>query len=453
MVKYYKFLTIILIIILIAILVIDVKICYNINVNKKEINRQLDIKNSIEQKIDDYYKNTVFKIVENNTTYYKVKGCIDKYFNAWSNMWIDNDIKDIYQYENTITVDGYSISIYWLESLLDLIAENYQKEIKMDVNILISKYPRLPAGEVVLNEIYEYNMKSMISAYLVNGCYISMEDKNNNDFDLLLIIDKNQNTFEIYPKEYIEEKRLSASQEKDSLKWLEEIQKIDKNNYNTYNNPIITNDTIAQDCFSLYMFYLKYDIEKAYSMLDEEYKDKKYVNIEEFKESMEKRITNSLVNCSVNNNKNNYQYICEDNHKFYYIFNMTAPMKFTVVLDTYTMDLPEFITKYNSSDSKTKVALNIQKIVDAINDKNYRYVYEKLDNTFKTNNFNTLDEFEKYAEETFGTSNEVVFGKYIETNNYFTYDIILKNNVKKVEKTIIMKLQEGTDFVISFNVD
>ena len=64
--------------------------------------------------------------------------------------------------------------------------------------------------------------------------------------------------------------------------------------------------------------------------------------------------------------------------------------KYSVVLDTYTIDLPEFIEKYNSANEKTKVGLNIQKVFDAINNEDYEYVYNKLDNTFKQTNFKTV---------------------------------------------------------------
>lgn len=50
-------------------------------------------------------------------------------------------------------------------------------------------------------------------------------------------------------------------------------------------------------------------------------------------------------------------------------------MNFTVILDTYTIDLPEFTEKYTKASDEEKVLLNIQKGFTAINDKDYRYVY------------------------------------------------------------------------------
>mgnify|MGYP000081844256 CR=1 FL=1 len=50
----------------------------------------------------------------------------------------------------------------------------------------------------------------------------------------------------------------------------------------------------------------------------------------------------------------------------------------------------EFIEKYNSANEKTKVGLNIQKVFDAINNEDYEYVYNKLDNTFKQTNLKIM---------------------------------------------------------------
>ena len=48
---------------------------------------------------------------------------------------------------------------------------------------------------------------------------------------------------------------------------------------------------------------------------------------------------------------------------------------YEVVLDTYTIDLPEFLEKYNKNSDEIKCGMNIQKLFDAINDEDYSYVY------------------------------------------------------------------------------
>ena len=159
----------------------------------------------------------------------------------------------------------------------------------------------------------------------------------------------------------------------------------------------------------------------------------------------------------INEYENYTQYVCKDQNENYYIFNETGIMDYTVILDTYTIDLPQFIEKYNNSTDAEKVLLNIQKVFEAINHGDYGYVYDKLDNEFKQNNFPTETEFENYIKQNLYENNSISYGKYKTSGDLHIYDINIKNkddeNSITKTKNIIMRLEEGTDFVMSFNVN
>ena len=150
------------------------------------------------------------------------------------------------------------------------------------------------------------------------------------------------------------------------------------------------------------------------------------------------------------------QYILVDQNGKYYIVNETAVMQYTTMLDTYTADLPQFIERYNSSNDAEKAGLNLQKVVDALNNNDYEYVYNKLDETFKTNNFKTLENFEQYIQNNLYTSANVEFSNYQNSGELHMFDATFtdKNNENSnaITKTFIVKLLDGTDFVMSFNV-
>ena len=82
------------------------------------------------------------------------------------------------------------------------------------------------------------------------------------------------------------------------------------------------------------------------------------------------------------------RYFCIDQNNNYYIFDQKSIMNFELILDSYTIDLPEFIEVYYVAEAPEKVALNIQKTFDALNCKDYNYVYSKLSEGFKKNYFN-----------------------------------------------------------------
>ena len=165
-----------------------------------------------------------------------------------------------------------------------------------------------------------------------------------------------------------------------------------------------------------------------------------------------------LVSANLNNYQvTNTQILCVDRNNKSYIFKVTTPMKYSLILDTYTIDIQEFTTKYSETNDKGKVILNINKFMLALNDKDYKYAYSILASSFKKNNFPTLESFEKYAKTNFFEQNKfdyIEFGD--ESGTYYTYKVNItdgtgKNN-KLITKTFIMKLDEGTKFETSFNV-
>ena len=152
--------------------------------------------------------------------------------------------------------------------------------------------------------------------------------------------------------------------------------------------------------------------------------------------------------------ENGTQYTCIDKNGNYYIFEETTVMKYKVLLDTYTVILPEFAEQYDSLENTKKVAMNIEKIIQALNLRDFKYIYNKLDDTFKANNFSTLEDFEKYMDENYPSIYNVEYTTYNQENETYMQTIILndKNSDEQKENTIIMQLKDNYEFVMSFNV-
>lgn len=138
----------------------------------------------------------------------------------------------------------------------------------------------------------------------------------------------------------------------------------------------------------------------------------------------------------------------------YYIFKENSAFQFSIILDTYSIDLPEFIEKYESATTQEKVALNLEKVIEAINEQDYKYVYNKLNETFKKNNFDTLEKFEKYMKNNFYEENEASYLSFNEISETYTYSVKIKDaeSEKYKTKNFVMKLGEGTDFEMSFGI-
>lgn len=254
------------------------------------------------------------------------------------------------------------------------------------------------------------------------------------------------------------EKDLSSGLE--IINSIEEKPEIEKYEYNQYMTKVIEDQDMTNIYFNNYKYYLIYHPEEAYNLLDKEYREKKYGDFQTYKnyidQNIEQIFNSSIESFTVSNWSDGKQYIVTDKNGKYYIFRENVVMDYTVILDTYTIDLPQFIEKYNSSSDAEKVLLNIQKIFSAINDEDYNYVYNKLDTTFKQNNFPTLDSFETYIKQNFYENNSIGYSNYKTSGDLHIYEISItdKDNEANptVTKNFIMQLKDGTDFVMSFNV-
>ena len=227
-----------------------------------------------------------------------------------------------------------------------------------------------------------------------------------------------------------------------------------------------------------------YDPEYAYEKIDETYKQAKFGEINQFLEYIENRDLQELLPDAMRTQEefsteeeylnylynyevkgiNQYQvtreeqytqYVIIDDNGNYYIFRATSPMSYTVILDTYTIDLPEFTEQYNSASEEQKVQLNIQRFFAAINDGDYEYAYNKLDETYRNNNFVTEADFENYVKNNFFEKNSLGYSSYEKNNDLYIYSLTIKNEeneAETIERQFVIKLLEGTDFVASFSI-
>jgi len=233
---------------------------------------------------------------------------------------------------------------------------------------------------------------------------------------------------------------------------------IEKNDYNSIPKALANTENIVKEYFSTTKKLILLYPEKAYEYLDEEYKNAKFKTVEEFKEyvnSNTERFSAMYIKEYQRTDTADYtQYVCTDKNGNYYIIRENAIMDFDIILDTYTIDLPEFTEKYEVATEQQKVALNIDRFMQAINDKSYYYAYNCLADSYKNNYFKTQEEFEAYAMQNFYSNSIVSYKQFDIQGDLYTYLVILTNEEtgEQMNKTFIMQLDEGTEFVLSFNI-
>lgn len=456
-------LLIILIVVTLIISIININMLSKVIERVKYLNRQEKLKEESEKLSKEFYENSGLKEINNITSFFTVKLCTEKYFETLNSLWYNTEytMNDSYNKYSEANKYEFEFSDFRANVLNDILAQKYKKEFNVDKESIKEKYKEhFIQDKIIISKVYEYNMNKEITAFIVNGYNFCENGSNKKSFSIMILIDLKENTFEIYPEEYLERHNLNNIDLDKKITAIEDIKKINKNDNNKTPSEIVTNEKIVDYYLDLYKFNIKYNIEMAYEMLEEKYREKRFGTFDNYKnyinDNQDKYII-VLDKYKVENINGYKQYMCIDKKGNYYIFTPEGQcLDYNLSLDLYTIDSLEFMDKYYKSDEPEKVALNIQKVFEALNSKDYNYVYNKLAESFKKEHFSKLEDFEDYAKKNFFETNEVEYLGYTkESEEYYSYIIKIKDKNSKETKglKIIMKLEDGTDFIMSFNLE
>ncbi len=438
--KKRNIITILIVITILIILLVTVLLLVNRNSNEKEEQESNNIQNVIKDEIITSEKDiTQGEII-------KVKACLSNYLS------VINKRNPVYytinsKGEEILAVDRESIT----ENIIALLDTTYIKKNTVTSKNVFNYVDDINTNVIVdILQIRRY-MNSNSYQYAV---YCIIQDNDNNLIKKAyynVYIDMNTNAFGVEPI-------LSHIENIDSIKSNDVI--VTKNDYNEVPANNSTENESLKEKFNMFKRLMLSDTGIAYDYLDEKYRTAKFGTQENFEKYVETKRAElkeaNLTKYKINTYNEYLQYIFLDQNNNYYIFNETEPLNYKVILDTYTIDLPEFTDKYVELGEVDKVKANIQRIFDSINDNDYRYLYNKLDETFKQNNFPNVEDLEKYMKNNFFTNNSLQSSTYDKKDGIYICNVQVKNGDNQeegTEKEFIMQLKEGTDFVVSFNVE
>lgn len=388
--------------------------------------------------------------VTDRNNFYIVESCINRYYLFLTKSSSNNITANSSSIESQENIEK--------QAIYEMLDKTYIDSENLTVDNIFDNIQQIDESKIIIDKMYVSQIDRNMSVYLVAGKEITIATSEEKDFKMIVKMDMANKTFSLIVGETAE-RIFNESKEGEKLNITTEttIEKTDYNGY-VYNN--ISDDEYVTDMFDQFKTYLISYREEAYERLNEEYKSKKFENFEEFNQYVKDNIKDIVIAKADKSKTSEYdgytQYVIMDQYGNYYIFNETAAMSYTVILDTYTVDLPEFTEQYNSANDSERAGLNLQKVVDALNNKDYEYVYNKLNDTFKENNFPTLNEFEEYITENLYNSNNVTYSNYKSSGGLHMYDATIvdaeNEESSPITKTFIIKLLDGTDFTMSFNV-
>ena len=413
--KILVFLIILLLILLLIIAIINKK---NNIANNVEYNRVKD------QQGDSIVKSDK-KVLKNATLFCTVEDCVNTYLDKIKENNIEavmNILNQKYKKEKNITKDNI---------------KSYINEIRQEQKFIATKI-----NQEIDDNIYTFYVEGILN------------DNYNNNMYLMVEFDENKLTFNIMP--FLENKYNNLDKIESALINTD----IEENENNKYSYNRIKDNELSKKYFTYYKNLILNNPQKAYEILDDEYKEKKFNNFNEFYNYIEvnrdKYLKMEIKKYAKYDYEDFSQYVCVDNNGDYYIFNETATMQFKVLLDTYTVDQQEFIKKYDSASDNEKAGYDINKFFEAINAKDYKYAYNCLAESFKQNNFTTQNQFENYIKNNFYNKNDIKYSNYRKEGNYYIYTVNIINSedtTKSVQKDFIVNLKENRQFEMSFSVE
>ena len=409
--------------------------------NTQSINQNEYIDGELEGKEVEIESNrTLSKSIIKND-YYTLIECTKIYQEAINNL-IDNNNQENQQ------------------KLFNLLDDEYIQQENVNNSNLKNIFSNYTKFEMYTDEILKTQLSNTVSAYYINGKIRNITDSQINKYNIILKIDFGNNTFSVYPYEYIKNNQMQQLSENSVIN-IAIVKEITDKVDNKYKDQTNKYKTITIPYFEKMKTDLLYDQEYIYNLLDDEYKEKKFGNIDGFKNYIELN-KETFLNMEIQKYARYYydgytQYVALDNFGNYYIFNETSTMNYKILLDTYTINQPEFIEKYDSASDVEKAGYDIDKFITAINTKDYNYAYNHLAQSFKQNNFTTLESFINYIQNNFYSNNECEITNGQKEGNYYVYTVNISNanqeNSGITQKNFVVNLKENREYELSFNIE
>lgn len=380
------------------------------------------------------------------TNYYIIQKCISQYLGI-----INKNNPAYYRVNDNGENVKFVNEDYIRGRIYDLLSENYINKNNITKNNVYSYVENITENVNFCMLDAKVIKNDNINQYIIYGFIESAENEFITNKYYIINLDENNNIFSVEP----------ISKKYDNLNDISvDNVKIEKNENNKIPTVKINSETQCKNYLTEFKRMMLSNQEVAYEYLDKDYREKRFGNLNQFKNYINKN-KDELKSLSVSeylvNVYDDYtEFVCKDKSGIIYIFDAETPLKYTVKLDTYTIISDKYKSEYDSAETQKKVQMNIDKWVQMLNNRDYSSAYNLLDETFRNNTFGSQEKFEKYMNENYSLQYSITYNEYKEENDISIMSITLKDILGKNETTkdlkIIMQLNNNYDFVMSFEI-
>lgn len=250
------------------------------------------------------------------------------YINEWKGKV--NDITDLGDYYIIKNIVNKFYSYFPKEgepskAILDLLSKEYVEKNQITEENIKDYFPQIQQNEVYLIEGYHISDYERNKTYIVKCWIRDIATGNFTENELIIVCDILNNTFCIYPDEYVKSLNLGEIGVGTEISLNFDLD-IVKNSNNLYGAGAKDFNDYSQDVFESYRKLLLIAPEKAYELLDDEFKKQYYPDFSKFKEFIDQNrtdiflMTYSSYESSIGDEYNTFS-AYDKNDKFYITFD------------------------------------------------------------------------------------------------------------------------------------
>lgn len=398
----------------------------------------------------------------------------------------DNDTTQTVLYTDTSSkrISSTAILLAIQDTINTYYSYNYSNNVAAIMGILDESY--VEANKISQNNIYQYlkkenqNLKFFcIDAYekeisfdheykyWVYGITYSDDYKTSETNFFEVNLDQYNSTFKLIPhgkvsmeeyKNYVQEVlkndkggnvEVSAS----------ETTEIKSNEYNAFKvkeyNELIK--STIENYLNYYYYLQQTDKQSAYNLLNKEYREARFGDVNNYYQYLQNNHSREISYIKEYTEGSTNKFIAVNKFGDYYIFVETAPMTFSIMLDSYTIPLTETQTKYSSATKEQKACMCLEQVKEMLNNKDYNAIYNHLNSTFKNNNFEMQDKLESYLKNKFYNTNNFKYESYQASNDSYVINVKVSDSTdetKNFDMSFVVELADSiNNFEMSFNIN
>lgn len=373
----------------------------------------------------DFITSEEYSEVTSPTSFYTVKNYVEEFF---------------------YHIESLSNSNSSIEELMGILYDDYIIENNITSDNLNNKLSKLIKYSFNIDNIYVYSNTNTLTTFLVNGNFTNEVD-GFTSYNIFMAIDYESGAYKIYPagnnSKFVNNKN------------------IELNEYNKYKNNTVDDLTMCNNYLNFYKQKIQENLSEAYDLLDNDYKKVRFKNVDSYIQYVNNN-KNNILNFKVEKYKVNVntdgskQYIIIDNNSYYFIINARSVMNFSIMLDSYTTPLSETTTKYSSASDQEKACMCLEMVKEMINNKDYETIYSHLNETFKSNNFSSFENFSNLIKSKYYDINTFSYESYSTANDSYIINVKVSDNSdknKNFDMSFVVKLGKSiNDFEMSFNI-